>query len=140
MKQQVITVAMNGVTGRMGTNQHYIRSILAMIGLYGVISYMVAKRQSEIGIRLALGAGKAGILGLILRQVAGLLIVGLAVGTVMSIAASRGATTLLFGLTPSDPLILFAAAAGLAMVALAASFLPALRASRVDPMVALRQE
>jgi predicted permease len=117
-----------------------LAALLAMIGLYGVISYMVAKRQSEIGIRLALGAGRSGILSLILRQVSGLLLAGLAVGTMMSLAASRGAATLLFGLTPNDPLILFAAAAGLATVALAASFLPALRASRVDPMVALRQE
>jgi predicted permease len=117
-----------------------LAALLAMIGLYGVISYMVARRQSEIGIRLALGAGRSGILGLILRQVTGLVGIGLAVGTALSLVASRGAGTLLFGLAPNDPITLITGAVGLAIVALAASFIPALRASKVDPMVALRQE
>ena len=117
-----------------------LAALLAMIGLYGVISYMVAKRQSEIGIRLALGASRAGILRLILRQVAALLAIGIVGGAAMSLAVSRSAESLLFGLKPQDPATLIAAAAVLAAVALAASFIPAFRASRVDPMSALRQE
>lgn len=117
-----------------------LAALLAMIGLYGVISYMVTRRQGEIGIRLALGAGPEGILGLILRQVALLVAIGLAAGAVLSLVASRGAANLLFGLTPHDPFTLISGAAGLATVAFAASFIPALRASKVDPMVALRQE
>ncbi|HEY3738427.1 MAG TPA: ABC transporter permease [Bryobacteraceae bacterium] len=117
-----------------------LAALLAMIGLYGVISYMVARRQSEIGIRLALGAGPEGILGLILRQVALLVTLGLIAGAALSLVASRGAANLLFGLTPHDPTTLVIGAAGLAAVAFAASFIPALRAAKVDPMVALRQE
>jgi predicted permease len=117
-----------------------LAALLTMIGLYGVISYMVAKRRSEIGIRLALGAGRSGILGLILRQVAGLLIAGLTAGAAISLAASQGAAQLLYGLSPNDPLILVTAIGGLAAVALAAGLIPALRASKVDPMEALRDE
>jgi ABC-type antimicrobial peptide transport system permease subunit len=111
-----------------------------MIGLYGVISYMVARRQSEIGIRLALGASRSGIMQLILRQVTVLLAIGLGAGVAISLVVSRGAETLLFGLKPNDAATLIAAAAGLAGIALAASFVPAFRASKSDPMTALRQE
>jgi predicted permease len=117
-----------------------LAALLAMIGLYGVISYMVARRQSEIGIRLALGSGRSEILGLILRQVTGVVGIGLAVGIALSLIATRGLGNLLFGLAPNDPVTLITGVAGLALVALFASFIPALRASKVDPMVALRQE
>ncbi len=117
-----------------------LAAVLAMIGLYGVISYMVLRRRSEIGIRLALGASRADIVLLILREMSALLLVGLGIGTVVSLAATQGAGALLFGLAPHDAPTLLASAGLLAAVAGLASFLPALRASRVDPMVALRHD
>ena len=117
-----------------------LAAVLAMIGLYGVISYMVLRRRNEIGIRLAVGASRADIVLLILREMAALLLVGLGIGTVVSLAAAQGASALLFGLSPHDVTTLVASACLLATVAGLASFLPAMRASRVDPMVALRND
>ena len=117
-----------------------LAAILAMIGLYGVISYRVLRRQNEIGIRLALGATRSQIVILILREVLVLLAVGLGIGTVISLAAARGVGALLYGLSPSDLPTLIASACLLAAVAGAASFIPALRASRVDPMITLRHD
>jgi predicted permease len=117
-----------------------LAAILAMIGLYGVISYMVLRRRNEIGIRMALGASRADIVLLILREMAVLLLIGLGIGTVVSLAAAQGVGALLFGLSPDDPRTLIASACLLAAVAGLACFVPALRASRVDPMVALRHD
>jgi len=117
-----------------------LAAVLAMIGLYGVISYMVLRRRNEIGIRLALGASRADIVLLILREMAALLLLGLGIGTVVSVSAAQGAGALLFGLAPHDAPTLLASVCLLAAVAGFASFIPALRASRVDPMVALRLE
>jgi predicted permease len=117
-----------------------LAGVLATIGLYGVISYMVVRRTNEIGIRMALGARPATILGMVLSEAFKLLSIGLAVGAVLALAVTRAATSLLFGLKPSDPATLIAAALALAAVAVAASLLPAQRASRLDPMVALREE
>jgi putative ABC transport system permease protein len=114
--------------------------LLATVGLYGVISYTVARRTNEIGIRIALGAGRNNVMGLILRETGMLLIVGLSAGVLIALVAGRAAATLLFGLQPNDPLTFVAAGAVLAMVALVASYVPARRAARVDPMVALRHE
>lgn len=114
--------------------------ILAIVGLYGVISYMVVRRTNEIGIRMALGANRSGILSLILREAGWLLSVGVGVGIVLSLAGARAAKSLLYGLTPYDPLTLVAAIALIAIVAVAASSLPAQRASKLNPMVALREE
>jgi putative ABC transport system permease protein len=117
-----------------------LAALLAMIGLYGVMSYIVAMRKNEIGIRMALGASRASVIGIIVRQTLTLLGVGVGAGLVLSMAAARGANSLLYGLEANDPLTLFSAAAFLAAVALAASYIPAYRASRVDPMNALRYE
>jgi ABC-type antimicrobial peptide transport system permease subunit len=117
-----------------------LAALLAMIGLYGVISYMVLRRRNEIGIRLALGASRADILLLILREMAALLLAGLGIGTVISLATAQGAGALLFRLAPHDATTLLASAGLLAVVAGLASFVPALRASRIDPMVALRHD
>ena len=114
--------------------------VLATVGLYGVIAYMVARRRGEIGIRIALGADRGNVLRLVLREAAVLLAIGLAIGTVLAIAVARTANSLLFGLQPSDPVTIAAAIAFLALVAIAASFLPAWRAARLDPMNALREE
>jgi predicted permease len=114
--------------------------LLAVVGLYGVISYIVAMRRNEIGIRMALGATRGNVVAIIVRQTLVLLALGVAVGVVLALAAVRTASSLLFGLQPNDPLTFAAAAILLATIALVASFLPARRASRVDPMVALRYE
>jgi len=117
-----------------------LAGILAVIGLYGVISYMVARRTNEIGIRMALGANGGGIVRLILREALLLLGIGLVVGTGLALAAARTASSMLFGLKPYDPATLAFAITTLALVAIAASYIPARRAAGVDPMVALREE
>ena len=114
--------------------------ILAMSGLYGVISYVVARRTNEIGIRVALGARQGQVVGMVLREAGWLLVAGVAAGLALSLIAGRSANSLLFGLKPYDPLTLGAAVAVLAAIAGLASFVPARRASKVDPMVALRYE
>ena len=117
-----------------------LAALIATIGLYGVMSYMVARRRNEIGIRMALGADRHDVVRMVMREAAVLLAAGIVVGLLMSVAAARAATTLLFGLTPGDPTTLAAAAAGLGLVAMLASYLPALRASRLEPTEALREE
>jgi len=114
--------------------------LLAVVGLYGVISYIVAMRRNEIGIRIALGASRGDVVGIIVRQTLVLLALGVGVGIVLALAAVRSAGSLLFGLQPNDPLTFVAAVGLLVTIALLASFLPARRASRIDPMVALRYE
>ncbi len=114
--------------------------VLAMIGLYGVMSYTVAERTSEIGIRMALGAGRADVTAMILRKAAALLVAGLALGAGLSLAAASAASALLFGLKPRDPVTLGIAAAVLAAVALGASYLPARRAAALDPIASLKNE
>jgi predicted permease len=113
---------------------------LATVGLYGVMAYLVASRRGEIGIRMALGARRAQVIGLIMREAARLLVLGTALGVLVALAATRGAASLLFGLQPRDTVTFAAAALLLAATAGAAALLPALRAARVDPMTALRQE
>jgi predicted permease len=113
---------------------------LAVLGLYGVIAYMVARRRNEIGVRIALGAGRGRVVGLVLREAVLLLAIGLAVGTALAAWAGQAAAALIYGLKPRDPFTLGAAIALLAMVALCASYGPARRASRLQPMDALRDE
>jgi putative ABC transport system permease protein len=114
--------------------------LLAAVGLYGVIAYVVAQRTNEVGIRMALGASGNEILRMFLGETATLLAIGCVAGGVMSLAAGRAAAALLYRLKPYDPLTFALAAALLAGVAISASFIPARRAARVDPMVALRYE
>jgi predicted permease len=118
----------------------FLAALLATIGLYWVISYMVVRRRNEIGVRMALGASRRDVLTLVLREAGTLLGVGLAVGTGLALLAGSAARALLFGLTPSDPLTLGIAVVSLAGVAAAASFLPAHRAATMDPMQALRED
>jgi len=117
-----------------------LAGMLATIGIYGVIAYMVARRRNEIGIRIALGADRLGVVGLVLREAAILLVAGLALGAGLSLWAGRAAASLLFGLKPNDALTLIGAMVLLATVALAASYGPARRAARLQPMDALREE
>ncbi len=111
---------------------------LACVGLYGILAYTVGQRQREIGLRMAIGADRATVLRLVLREAATLLGVGLALGLGLSAAAGRAVASLLFGLSPIDGPAFAGAAATLVIVALAASYLPARRASRLNPSVALR--
>jgi len=114
--------------------------VLAMIGLYGTFSYLVTQRQIEFGIRMALGAQPGSILGLVMRDLIAVLAGGLAAGILISLAATRLLQQMLFGLGPRDATTMFLAACVLSAVALIAGYLPARRATRVDPMVALRYE
>jgi len=117
-----------------------LAALLTAIGLYGVISYIVSMRRNEIGIRVALGASRGNVVGIILRQTLVLLALGVTIGVVLALAATQSASSLLFGLRPNDPFTFAGASLLLTAVALIASFVPAQRASRVDPMVALRYE
>ena len=117
-----------------------LAGLLATIGLYGVMSYMVERRRNEIGIRIALGADRGSVIGMIMREAGGLLGVGLIVGGLAAIGAATMAKTLLFGLKPGDPVTLAMAAAALTLVAGVASYVPAWRASRLEPTQALREE
>jgi ABC-type antimicrobial peptide transport system permease subunit len=114
--------------------------LLAALGLYGVISYMVARRRKEIGVRIALGADRGRVIRLVLREAVLLLVVGLGIGALLAFWAGQAASTLLFGLKPYDPISMVGAMVALSIVALASSFLPARRAAAVEPMVALRDE
>ena len=113
---------------------------LACIGLYGLMSYGVARRTNEIGIRMALGAQTGNVLWLVLREVLTLVAIGVAVGLVAAFFTTKTAETLLFGLKRNDPLTITMAALLLFVVAIVAGYLPARRAARVDPMTALREE
>jgi predicted permease len=117
-----------------------LAGLLATLGLYGVIAYMVARRRNEIGVRIALGADRARVVRLVLREAAILVAVGIVIGSGLAILAGRAAATLLFALKPYDPLTLGGAVVLLAAVGLLASFAPARRASRLEPMQALREE
>jgi ABC-type antimicrobial peptide transport system permease subunit len=118
----------------------FLAAVLTGVGLYGVISYTVARRTNEIGIRIALGANRGAVIALILREAALVLAAGLGVGTVLTLAVGRAAATLLFGLELYDPLTLVTAGISLSVLAAAASYLPAWRASSVNPVIALRQD
>jgi ABC-type antimicrobial peptide transport system permease subunit len=112
--------------------------LLAGLGLYGVTSYAVSRRRTEIGIRMALGAAPGGVVRLVLSRVTLLVGIGILVGAVVSLWASKFVATLLYGLEPRDPATLVAAALVLGTVGAAAGWLPAYRASRIDPAEVLR--
>jgi len=114
--------------------------LLAMIGLYGMIAYAVTRKTHEIGIRMALGAKPTNILGMVLRQGITLTLIGVAFGVVATLGATRLISSMIFGVSPYDPLTFVAVAAILSIVALLACYIPARRAMKVDPMVALRYE
>ena len=111
---------------------------LAAVGIYGVISYSVAQRTREIGVRIALGAQPADVLSLVLRQGTRVVAAGVLLGFALSLAVARSLGAALFAVAPNDPLTLLACIAMLFAVALAAMIVPARRATRVDPAVAMR--
>ncbi len=117
-----------------------LATLLAAVGLYGVLAYLVTQRTREIGVRMALGADGSRVRGMVLRQVGRMAVVGGVIGVAAAIAVGQAAKSLLYGLEGHDPLAIAAAGLVLGLVAFAAGYLPALRASRVHPMVALRSE
>ncbi|MDR3699140.1 MAG: ABC transporter permease [Candidatus Sulfopaludibacter sp.] len=133
LQREQLMATLSGFFGVLAT-------LLAMIGLYGVMSYMVARRKNEIGIRLALGAARAQVIRLVLGEAALLLGIGLAAGCFLALLAAQAAGALLFGLKPRDPATLAVSMALLAAVAAAAAWFPARRAANLDPTAALREE
>jgi ABC-type antimicrobial peptide transport system permease subunit len=114
--------------------------VLAMIGLYGLISYCVAQQQTEFGIRMALGAAPGAVLGVVFKGVAMVVVAGLAIGIAAALVSVTALEALLFDLAARDATTIAAASATLAMLALVAAYLPARRATRVDPVIVLRSE
>jgi ABC-type antimicrobial peptide transport system permease subunit len=114
--------------------------LLASVGLYGVLSYSIARRTNEIGIRMALGAQSRTVLGMVMRETTVVVAVGIAIGVPVAVALTRLVSSKLYGLNATDPLTITLASLVLAAVAMLAGYLPARRASRVDPLIALRYE
>ena len=143
---QVLTDSLNRVTAqprmiaRLCAIFGAMALLLAATGLYGVLSYGVARRTNEIGIRMALGAGKSSVVGMILRETGVMIAIGVLLGLVFTFAGTRLVASKLFGLSALDPLTLSAAILILSLVALVAGYIPAARASRVNPTTALRHE
>jgi ABC-type antimicrobial peptide transport system permease subunit len=114
--------------------------VLSVVGIYGVTAYTVARRTREVGIRMALGARRSEVLALLLRQVSSPVLAGLGLGLIASLGLTRVLASMLFGVTPTDPATFAAVVVMLSGVAAVACYIPARRAMRVDPTVALRSE
>ncbi|MGA7414093.1 MAG: ABC transporter permease [Bryobacteraceae bacterium] len=134
------SLAREQLVSRLSSFFSLLALLLACIGLYGVMSYNVVRRSNEIGIRMALGAKARGVLWMVLRETVALLLFGIAIGVPVTLAATRYVESQLFGLTPFDPVTVLAAIAAISVVTITAGYLPARRATKVDPLVALRYE
>jgi predicted permease len=134
------SLSMERMIASLSTVFGFVATVLAIIGLYGVMSYSVAQRTREIGIRMALGAEQRKVIGMVMREVFMLIAIGVAVGVPAALVLTRVVKSQLYGLEAHDPWTLGLATGLLAVVACAAGYIPALRASRVDPMKALRYE
>jgi ABC-type antimicrobial peptide transport system permease subunit len=125
---------------RLSTFFGALAALLAAVGLYGVMSYTVARRTSEIGVRMALGARQSAIAGMILREILVLVAIGSVAGAAAALGLARFVESLVFGLKPRDPLTVALAVALLLAIGLLAGYLPARRAAGIDPLAALRTE
>jgi ABC-type antimicrobial peptide transport system permease subunit len=133
-------VYLDRLIGMLSTGFAVLATLLAGTGLYGVLSYSVALRTRELGLRQALGATPLRLRGMVLRQVGLMAMGGGAIGLVLAVALGRAAEAMLYGLAGHDPVVLAGAAFALGAVVLGAGYLPAHRASRIPPMEALRYE
>ena len=133
-------VAMDRLISTLSFGFALLATLLAAVGLYGVLAYTVAQRTREFGLRMALGADGGRVRGMVMKQVAVMALVGGGVGLVIAVGVGRLAESLLFEMTGYDPLVIGVSTVALAVVALGAGFMPALRASKIDPMNALRYE
>ncbi len=133
-------IMLDRLIGSLAAAFAVLATLLAAVGLYGVLTFAVAQRTREIGIRMALGAGKQSVRSMVMRQVIGMTVMGAVVGIVAAIFLAGLAESLLYGMEGTDPTVFVATVGILGIVAAAAGFLPARRASRVDPMIALRYE
>jgi len=141
MEQQFRTnVAIERFVAGASTAFAVLATVLAALGLYGVLAYSVAQRAREIGLRIALGAQTDRIRVMVLRQVAGMALIGVVLGAAAAWLLGHAARAVLFGVEAGDPLALVAAGVVLATVTFGAAYIPARRAARVDPVVALRSE
>ena len=114
--------------------------VLAAVGIYGVLSYSVAQRRNEMGIRMALGADQSNVLRLVVGDGTKLALLGVATGIIIALVSTRVLSAVLYGVEPADPAVFTLVGVVLLLIAIAASLIPALRATRVDPMIALRPE
>jgi putative ABC transport system permease protein len=114
--------------------------VLASVGIYGVISYNVTQRTGEIGVRLALGARRVDVIGLVVGQAMAMAVAGVAVGVLLALWSGKTLSSMLFGVGPRDPLVLGMVSVFLLAIALAAALAPALRAAQIDPVSAIRGE
>jgi putative ABC transport system permease protein len=135
-----VSVAVRKFSTTLLTGFAVLALLLAGLGTYGVIAYAVTLRRYEIGVRMALGAARADVLGLVLRQGLTLAVIGVVLGLLGAMALTRVLQTQLFGIAATDPLTFVSVAAGLLAVATVATLVPALRATRVNPVQALRYE
>jgi ABC-type antimicrobial peptide transport system permease subunit len=133
-------VFLDRTIGALSTSFAALATLLAAIGLYGVLAYSIAQRTPEIGVRIALGADPLRVQGMVLRQVGTMTLIGGLVGVGGAVALGRAAQSMLFEIKGYDPLVMAASAVALAVVALGAGYLPARKASRVDPVRALRSQ
>jgi ABC-type antimicrobial peptide transport system permease subunit len=133
LRNERLVASLSSIFGSLAT-------VLAVIGLYGVMAYTVARRTREIGIRMALGALQGNVLWMVMKEVVILIGAGVLVGVPVALALTRLVQNQLYGLAPHDPITLIFATLMLAVVAGLAGFIPALRASRIDPTQALRYE
>jgi predicted permease len=134
------TLTQERMLATLGTCFGMLALILAAVGVYGVLAYTVARSTNEIGLRIALGAKRQQVLGLVLKSACGMLVLGIALGIPAAWAGSGLIASMLFGLQPTDPLTILLAMVVLGVTAIVAAFVPGLRASRIDPMIALRYE
>jgi predicted permease len=144
-----VATQMENIEGRISQEKLFAQAyalfgvlalLLASIGLFGLMSYNVTRRTNEIGIRMALGAQRRDVLGLVMKESMLLVLIGMIIGLAAAVATGRLITTMLFGLSPADPRTILVAIAIMAVVSAVAGYLPARRASKVDPMIALHYE